>query len=62
MTTEYTFSMLAQDPGYCRMAIELEPGEAAPEISVYALQPPDGYRWETDDEFRQRILEHMTNG
>ncbi len=34
--------------------IPLKPGELA--VAFCITPPPEGYRWETDDEFRKRIL------
>ena len=44
-------------PHCIRMSVKLKPGEEW--IGCYDCDPPDGYRWETDDELRQRILEGL---
>lgn len=42
-----------------RMSVPLLPGEEPPAVGPYEHPPPDGCRWETNGEFRRRILEDL---
>jgi hypothetical protein len=44
---------LLAKPVFVRQMIPLEPGEPQPSYAV--VDPPAGYRWETDEELRERI-------
>lgn len=39
--------------------VRLAPGEVAPQPLTPFIAPSDGFRWETDDEFRKRIAREM---
>lgn len=43
-----------------RKLVKLEPGEVATGIQI--VQLPDGFRLETDDEFRARIKTELRSG
>ena len=46
------------EPGFCRRLIRLKSGEEPPAtLTMYEL--PEGFRLETDDELRERILQSM---
>ena len=38
-----------------RMFVDLKEGEEAPRSGPFVRQPPEGMRWETDEEFRVRL-------
>jgi hypothetical protein len=40
---------------FTRGAVRLVKGEPAPIVMLWTTPPPDGCRWESDDEFRERI-------
>jgi hypothetical protein len=40
--------------GLKRKAIPLKSGEECPRYSLFTDDPPEGFRWETDEELRQR--------
>jgi hypothetical protein len=43
---------------FIRQLVPLKPGEIAPDLP-FSLQPPDGFRLETDDELRERIMKEI---
>ena len=46
--------------GIARGCVALLPGEEQPQYAM-AHQPPDGFRWETDAEFRARVIHQTGN-
>jgi hypothetical protein len=43
------------EPMEIRRLIKLQPGEAPPPVLLFSTPIPDGYRLETDAEFRERL-------
>jgi len=43
-----------------RQPVPLRDGEEAPPYSPLTVSPPDGSRWETDQELRERLILNMT--
>jgi hypothetical protein len=53
VTEKHELDRFAENGAFLGKMVPLQPGEKQP---VYALdQPPEGFRWETDAEFRGRI-------
>ena len=48
---------LGVGPFMARKIVPLKPGEPTPSSKPFGLDPPDGWRLETDAEFRERIKE-----
>jgi hypothetical protein len=51
---EQLWAQLAAMP-FARGLVQLQPGEAKPDTPLLSPEPPDGFRWETDQELRARI-------
>lgn len=47
---------------FARKTVKFKPGEKRPEPNRFEWSCAPGYRWETDAEFRARILEALEEG
>jgi hypothetical protein len=48
-----------EGPAFQRQMVRLAPGEKTPDSYTPYIAPPDGFRWENDDEFRKRIAREI---